>query len=105
MKKREESLRDNMNCSDVPPGPRVLNKNLIFSSVSWKNEELSSISNLQNASVLLISLYLYFCLPFRLTECLWKMSTTNLNNHILTAVAAKIEQRKQRKCIDFQVWW
>jgi len=30
------------------------------------------------------------------------MSTTNLNNHILTAVAAKIEQRKQRKCIDFQ---
>ena len=31
------------------------------------------------------------------------MSTTNLNNHILTAVAAKIEQRKQRKCIDFQV--
>ena len=31
------------------------------------------------------------------------MSTTTLNNHILTAVAAKIEQRKQRKCIDFQV--
>jgi len=30
------------------------------------------------------------------------MSTTNLNNHILTAVAAKIEQQKQRKCIDFQ---
>ncbi len=68
-----------------------------------KNEELSSISNLQNASVPLISLYLYLSLPFRLTECLWKMSTTNLNNHILTAVAAKIEQRKQRKCIDFQV--
>ena len=32
-----------------------------------------------------------------------RMSTTTLNNHILTAVAAKIEQRKQRKCIDFQV--
>ena len=32
-----------------------------------------------------------------------KMSTTTLNNHILTAVAAKIEQRRQRKCIDFQV--
>ena len=31
------------------------------------------------------------------------MSTTTLNNHILTAVAAKIEQRRQRKCIDFQV--
>jgi len=30
------------------------------------------------------------------------MSTTTLSNHILTAVATKIEQRKQRKCIDFQ---
>lgn len=40
---------------------------------------------------------------YRIIDDREKMSTTNLNNHILTAVAAKIEQRKQRKCIDFQV--